>query len=90
MIYRIELTPAARRDMAGLPENVLVRVDARILALAENPYPRGAVKIRGEKNIFRVRVGDYRIMYQVEHNRLIVLVIRIAHRREIYRKKIEK
>jgi mRNA interferase RelE/StbE len=83
--YRIELTPAARRDLKKLPRDVLRRVDAHILALAENPHPPGAQKLQGDEGVFRVRIGDYRIIYRVEHHRLVILVIRIGHRREVYR-----
>lgn len=85
MTYRIELTSSARRDLKKLPWDILRRVDAHILALAQNPYPPGAQKLEGGEDFFRVRVGDYRIVYTVEHSRLIILVIRIRHRREVYR-----
>ncbi len=64
---------------------MLKRVDARILALADDPYPRAATKLEGARGFLRVRVGDYRILYTVEADRLVVLVVRIGHRREIYR-----
>jgi mRNA interferase RelE/StbE len=83
--YRIEVTPAARRDLTKLPSETLRRVDAHILALAENPFPAGAKKLQSSEPIFRIRVGDYRILYTVEHHRLVILVIRIGHRCEIYR-----
>lgn len=86
MPYDIELTRAARRDLENLPRNVLKRVDARILALAADPRPRGAKKLAGPEGFLRLRVGDYRIIYQVEEDRLVVLVVRIGHRREIYRR----
>ena len=83
MTYRIELTPAARRDLRKLPSEILRRVDAHILALAENPFPPGAQKLQDGEHIFRVRVGDYRILYTVEHHRVVILIIRVGHRREI-------
>jgi mRNA interferase RelE/StbE len=87
--YQVELTPAARRDLKILSRDVLKRIDAHILALADDPYPAQARKLQGGKNLFRVRVGDYRIIYTVEKRRLailVILVIRVGHRREIYRK----
>ena len=83
--YRIELTSAALRDLKALPENVLRRVDRRILSLADNPWPRGSKKLKGEESLYRVRVGDYRIIYRVEEEVLLILVIRIRHRRDVYR-----
>lgn len=85
MAYRLEITPAAARDLASLPRDARRRVDAAILALADNPHPPGVKKLRGAEDLYRVRVGDYRVIYSVGHARLIVLVVRIGHRREIYR-----
>ena len=82
--YRIELTRAAERDLRGLPRDVLRRVDRRILALANDPRPRGARKLEGTANTYRVRVGDYRILYEIEDAAILVLVVRVGHRREIY------
>ena len=64
---------------------MLRRVDARILALAEEPRPPAAVKMQGPEGYYRVRVGDYRVVYAIEDDVLLVLVVRIGHRREVYR-----
>ena len=85
MTFRIDVTPAARRDLSKLPRDVLRRIDAHILALAENPYPAGAKKLEGDEGLFRIRVGDYRIIYTVERRRLVILIVRVRHRREVYR-----
>jgi mRNA interferase RelE/StbE len=61
------------------------RVNAAILALSEDPYPPGSKKLQGEEDLYRVRVGDYRVLYRVEDERLVVLVVNIGHRRDIYR-----
>ncbi len=86
MAYTIELKPAAVRDLRKLPADVRQRVAARIDALAIDPTPPGAEALKGELNCFRLRLGDYRILYQMERRSLLVLMIRIGHRREIYRK----
>jgi mRNA interferase RelE/StbE len=83
--YRVELTPAAQRDLRSLDRPVLRRVDAKIRALAEDPRPHGAEKLAGEAEIYRIRVGDYRILYQIEDALVRVLVVRVRHRREVYR-----
>jgi len=83
--YQIVLTPAARRDLRSLPRTILRRVDAKILALGRDPHPQDAKKLRGQEGFLRVRVGDYRIIYQVEDDHLIVVVVRVGHRREVYR-----
>lgn len=86
MTYRIEITRAARRDLLKLPRDIARRIDAHILALADDPHPAGAKKLEGSTDLFRVRVGDYRILYRVERHRLLILIIRVGHRRGIYRR----
>jgi mRNA interferase RelE/StbE len=83
--YRVELTPAAQRDLRSLDRPVLRRIDARIRSLSEEPRPHGAEKLAGESEVYRVRVGDYRILYQIHDAVLTVLVVRVRHRREVYR-----
>jgi mRNA interferase RelE/StbE len=83
--YKIVLTPAARRCLTSLSRSDLRRVDAKILSLRHNPRPPGAKRLAGQQGFLRVRAGDYRIIYQVADDRLIVLVVRIGHRREVYR-----
>jgi len=85
MAYRIFMTPEARRNMVTLPRDVVRRVDACIRALADKPRPPRTKKLKGGGDFWRVRVGDYRIIYQVEDDRLLIIVVRIAHRREVYR-----
>jgi mRNA interferase RelE/StbE len=83
--YRIEVTPAARRALESLPKKVLRQIDRRILALAEDPYPPGSKKLRGAEGLHRVRVGDYRILYIVEADRLLIVIVAVGHRRDVYR-----
>jgi mRNA interferase RelE/StbE len=83
--YRVELTPAAQRDLRSLDRPVLRRIDARIRSLAEEPRPHGVEKLAGDSEVYRVRVGDYRILYQIDDAVLVVLVVRVRHRREVYR-----
>jgi mRNA interferase RelE/StbE len=83
--YRITFTPEASREFSSLPKDVQRRIDPRILALADNPWPPGSKKLKGMKNLHRIRIGDYRVVYQVQSDVLLVLVVRIGHRREIYR-----
>lgn len=82
-MYRIEVTRAAQRDLTALPKSVFKRVDAKIQSLAEDPHPRGTKKL--EDNLFRVRIGDYRIIYQVVSDTITIAIIRVRHRREVYR-----
>jgi mRNA interferase RelE/StbE len=85
MAYQIVMTAEARRNMLALPKDIVRRVDACILALAEKPRPPRTKKLKGTGDLWRVRVGDYRIVYQIEDDRLLIVVIRIGHRREVYR-----
>jgi mRNA interferase RelE/StbE len=83
--YEIVLIRAAERGLGSLPKADLRRVDAKILGLAEAPRPPGAKKLEGVDNLYRIRSGDYRIVYQIEEVRLIVVVVDVGHRRDIYR-----
>ncbi len=82
--YRIELRPAAVRALAQLNPVAQRRVQGVIALLAQNPRPPAAIALRGRPGL-RVRVGDYRVIYTVEHSILLVLVITIGHRRDVYR-----
>jgi mRNA interferase RelE/StbE len=85
MTYRIEFTPKAERQFRALPVSVQRRLRKRIDRLAAHPRPRGVEKLEGGEGLLRIRVGSYRVIYVVEDDRLLVLVIRIGHRREVYR-----
>ena len=84
MRYRVEIEPPARRALAKLPHQVAERIIRRIEVLAEDPRGMGAVKLSGH-NAYRVRVGDYRIIYAVLDDRMLILVVEVGHRREVYR-----
>lgn len=86
MAYRIEFTPRAQRDFKGLDGSVRGRIARRIDSLAENLYPQGIKKIEGEDELYRLRVGDYRILYQVRAKILLILIVGIGQRRESYRR----
>jgi mRNA interferase RelE/StbE len=83
--HEIQLTRAARHGLSTLPKAVLRRVDAAILALADDPHPPGSKKLQGEEDLYRIRVGDFRVLYRVEEERLVLLVVNVGNRRDIYR-----
>jgi mRNA interferase RelE/StbE len=83
--YRVEIARRALKSLAALPRREQQRVRGAIDLLADTPRPPNCVAIRGEKSTYRVRVGDYRIVYEVHDNVLLVQVVRIGHRREVYR-----
>ena len=86
MAYRLEYLPAATKSIEKLPRQFQERVFERLEALMLNPRPMGCVKMAGQ-DAYRIRVGDYRVIYTIEDDRLIVLVIDVGHRREVYRRK---
>ena len=86
MAYSVVLKPAAVRDLRKLPEDIRRRVAGQIDALSWDPQPPGAEALQGERNLYRIRVGDYRLIYQIENKALVVLVVHIGHRREVYRR----
>ena len=87
MTYRIEVAPAAVRQMRKLDPAARRRIQAAIELLAEHPRPQGARKLVGGDGEWRVRTGDYRIVYEVHDDVLLVLVIAVGHRRDIYQRR---
>ena len=86
MSYQVNLRPAAQRFLRKLRDEVLSgRLVTALRDLAENPRPTGCLKMTGPEGFYRVRVGGYRIIYQILDDRLLVLVVDIGHRRDIYR-----
>jgi mRNA interferase RelE/StbE len=83
--YRIEFTPAARRQFRKLAPEIRRRLAPLIDSLASEPRPKAAAMLSGSQRAYRVRHGDYRIVYELDDDQLLVLVIRIGHRREVYR-----
>jgi len=83
--YSVVVLDAALKQLRQVPKADRTRIRARIDALAEDPRPAGAKKLRARENLWRIRSGDYRIIYSIKDERLLVLVIRIGHRREVYR-----
>ncbi|MDP1851124.1 MAG: type II toxin-antitoxin system RelE/ParE family toxin [Candidatus Planktophila sp.] len=82
--FKIEFKAVARKSLEKLEKQDQLRIYAAIELLGDNPRPPLAVKIKGS-DYFRVRVGDYRILYSIDSGRLIILIIDLGHRREIYR-----
>jgi len=84
MTYRIALSPMAARQLRKLDAQVRRRIQAALDLLAEQPRPPSATRLVGGAGEWRVRTGDYRIVYEIEDERLFILVLRIGHRREVY------
>jgi len=83
--YTVLFKPSADKQLQRLPKDAQKRIVRAVEALADDPQPSGAVKLAGEDNLWRIRVGSYRVVYAIDEDKLIVLVLRIAHRKDIYR-----
>ena len=84
-MYHVLLERAAEKDLARLAVGIHKRIIAAIQNLARNPRPPGCRKLAGSKNDWRIRVGDYRVVYEIADEIRIVRVNRVRHRREVYR-----
>ncbi len=84
MTYRVTLSPAAARQLRKLDAHVRRRIQAALELLAEQPRPPSATRLVGGAGEWRVRTGDYRIVYEIEDDHLLILVLRLGHRREVY------
>jgi mRNA interferase RelE/StbE len=82
--YGIEIKPSARKELEKLSDRLIGRVIARMEALAREPRPSGCKKLRGYKDVWRIRVGDYRVVYLIDDDQKIISITRIAHRSEAY------
>ncbi len=85
MRYTVTLERQPQRALDSASGDLLRRLLATLHALADNPRPNGVKILKGQRGHWRVRVGDWRIIYMIQDQALIVLVLRIAHRREVYR-----
>jgi len=83
--YEVTFARSARRELEGLVPPLANRILSRIEALAREPWPPGARKVQGKQNLWRIRVGDYRIIYSVYDDQRVVDVVKVRHRREAYR-----
>jgi mRNA interferase RelE/StbE len=83
--YNIEFVRRAERQLRSLSQDIQRRLDAAIQGLKETPRPPGCKKLTGVADLWRVRVGEYRIVYQIRERELLLLVVKVGHRREVYR-----
>ena len=83
MSYEVRIVRSAEKEMDRLPTAVHARLSKRILSLEDNPRPRGIKKLRGRQE-YRLRVGDYRILYVIDDRKHTVIILAVGHRREVY------
>ena len=82
--YALRIKQSAQKELDALDDSLFARIDRKILALADDPRPAGCKKLSGFRDQWRIRIGDYRVLYLVEDAIVTVTVTRIAHRREAY------
>jgi len=83
--YSVDVKPAATKEIEALPDNALSRVIRKVESLAQTPRPAGCKKLKGYKDQWRVRVGDWRVVYIIDDQAKLVSVTRVAHRSEVYK-----
>ena len=83
--YRVELTRSAEKDLRRIDRSQTATIFRALEQLAHDPRPTGIKKLAGAARTFRIRVGSYRVVYEIEDDVLVVLVVRIAHRKDVYR-----
>jgi len=82
--YSLEIKSSAHKELDALDDVVFARIDHKILALADNPRPAGCKKLQGHKDQWRIRAGDWRVLYIINDAARHITIIRVAHRREAY------
>lgn len=86
--YTIEFVKSARKEFERLPVKIRAKTAEALHLLAQNPYSEllKIKKMKGAANLYRIRLGDYRLVYEIRNDRLVVLIIKVGHRREVYRR----
>ena len=84
--YKVLISSSAEKSIKKIPKKDIKRIIDSIQVLAINPYPQGCRKLMGEEHTYRIRTGKYRIIYEVQDKKLIILVLKIGHRKDVYQK----
>lgn len=84
MAYRIEFKQSVEKDLAKIPKALALKILDHIAALSEEPRPGGCKKLKGSENTYRIRVNDYRVVYSIIDQKLVIQIIKIGHRKDIY------
>lgn len=87
MSYSVFLAPAAERQLKKLPTKIKTQIVPILKALADDPRPSGSAKLKGAEDLWKIRKGTYRVIYQIQDKQLTILVVNIAHRRDVYKDK---
>ena len=83
--YKVEWKNSAYKELQKLPRPIITRVVAAVLGLSDEPFPHGVKKLVGSEFSYRIRVGDYRVVYEVFQDKLVIEIVRVRHRKDVYR-----
>ena len=82
--FSIDIKASAQKELDAMDSALFARIDRKIMSLADNPRPAGCKKLRGYKDQWRIRVGDYRVVYLLDDAKALLTIVRVAHRKEVY------
>ncbi|MBO1351380.1 MAG: type II toxin-antitoxin system RelE/ParE family toxin [Hormoscilla sp. GUM202] len=85
MSYTVIVPKPVQKQLDRLPDDVRDRIIEKIVALAENPRPQGVIKLKGYDREYRIRIGDYRVRYEIDDEESVVVLLHCQHRRDVYR-----
>jgi mRNA interferase RelE/StbE len=83
--YQIEWKSSAYKELQKLPRPIIGKIVAAVAELSSEPYPHGVKKLIGSERSYRIRIGDYRVVYEIIENKLIIEIVRVRHRKDVYR-----
>jgi mRNA interferase RelE/StbE len=85
MVFKLEYKNSVKKELRKLAQMDRMTIVHKIELLKQEPKPEGSAKLKGSRDLFRIRHGDYRVIYQIQNDILVIIIIRIGHRREIYK-----
>jgi mRNA interferase RelE/StbE len=83
-LFEIKWKTSAKKELRNLDKSVILKILEAVKSLANNPYPHGVKKIQGTEHTYRIRMGDYRVVYSIESSVLLIEIVRVGHRKKIY------
>ncbi|MCI5148618.1 MAG: type II toxin-antitoxin system RelE/ParE family toxin [Candidatus Electrothrix sp. MAN1_4] len=83
--FRLEWRGPATKELRKIDRKVIPRIVAAVEQLADEPHPTGSKKLQGTESIYRIRVGNYRIVYEVNSAEVVIIIVRVRHRKDVYR-----
>jgi len=82
--YKLQIKKSAEKELRKIPKKELIKIINKIQHLSEDPYPEGSIKLSNQEK-YRLRVGNYRVLYKVEANILTIFIVKVGHRKDVYR-----